>query len=37
MGRAGAIPETSESAIYELVERAGTDEFRAILPIIKRA
>jgi nicotinamidase-related amidase len=36
MGRAGAIPATVESAIYEWMERAGTDEFRSILPIIKR-
>lgn len=36
MAGAGAIPATAESAIYELLGRAGTDEFRAILPVIKR-
>jgi nicotinamidase-related amidase len=36
MAGAGAIPATAESAIYELLGKAGTDEFRAILPIIKR-
>lgn len=36
MSGAGAIPATAESAIYELLGKAGTDEFRAILPIIKR-
>ncbi|HEX7897389.1 MAG TPA: isochorismatase family protein [Planctomycetota bacterium] len=35
MAGAGVIPATAESAIYELLGRAGTDEFRAILPLIK--
>ena len=35
MARAGAVPATSEMAIYELLERAGTEEFRKILPLIK--
>jgi len=32
---AGAIVTTSESVMYEAVERAGTDEFRALLAIVK--
>jgi nicotinamidase-related amidase len=36
MARAGAIPASVESAIFELLERAGTDEFRKLLPVIKR-
>jgi nicotinamidase-related amidase len=35
MSRAGAVPSTAEMAIYELLERAGTEEFRKILPLIK--
>ena len=36
MAGAGVIPATSETAIYELLGKAGTDEFRRILPLIKR-
>ena len=36
MAGARAIPATAESAIYELLGRAGTNEFRALLPLIKR-
>lgn len=37
MSGAGVIPATAETAIYELLGTAGTDEFRKILPLIKRA
>jgi nicotinamidase-related amidase len=37
MARAGVLPATAETAIYEWLGRAGTDEFRRILPLIKRA
>ena len=33
--RAGAVVSTSESAAYELVGEAGTDEFRSLLRIVK--
>lgn len=36
MALAGAVPASVESAIFELLERAGTDEFRKLLPVIKR-
>jgi nicotinamidase-related amidase len=36
MTGAGVIPASTETVIYELLERAGTDEFRALLPVIKR-
>lgn len=36
MAGAGAVPATAETAIYEWLGRAGTDEFRALLPIVKR-
>ncbi len=36
MAGAGAIPCTTEMAIFEMLERAGTDEFRELLPVIKR-
>lgn len=32
---AGVVATTSESAMYELVGEAGTDEFRALLGIVK--
>ena len=32
---AGAVVTTTESAMYELVGEAGTDEFRALLAIVK--
>lgn len=35
MRLAGAIPTSTESAIFELLGEAGTDEFRALLPLIK--
>lgn len=36
MKAGGVIPASTETVIYELLERAGTDEFRALLPVIKR-
>jgi nicotinamidase-related amidase len=35
MAMAGVVPCTTEIAIFELLERAGTDEFRKLLPLIK--
>lgn len=35
LGTAGAVVTTAESAAYELVGRAGTDEFRALLAAVK--
>lgn len=35
MSLAGVVPCTTEMAIFELLERAGTDEFRKILPLLK--
>lgn len=35
LGLAGAAISTAESAAYELVRRAGTDEFRALLAAVK--
>jgi nicotinamidase-related amidase len=37
MAMAGAVPCTTEMAIFELLERAGTDEFRRLLPLIKKS
>ena len=36
MSGAGILPASTETVIFELLERAGTDEFRALLPVIKR-
>lgn len=35
MSGAGVIPASTETAIFELLGRAGTDEFRRVLPLIK--
>ena len=35
MALAGVIPASTETALFELLERAGTDEFRRILPLVK--
>lgn len=35
MRDAGAVITSTEMFIYEILERAGTDEFRAVLPLIK--
>ncbi|RYG57042.1 isochorismatase family protein [bacterium] len=32
---AGVIPSSTESAIYELLGEAGTDDFRFMLPLVK--
>ena len=37
MRQAGAVISSTEMAMYELMERAGTDEFRAVLPLVKGA
>jgi nicotinamidase-related amidase len=36
MAGAGILPASAESVIFELLEKAGTDEFRALLPVLKR-
>ena len=35
MTNAGALPSSTESAIYELLGEAGTDDFRALLKLVK--
>lgn len=35
MRDAGAVITSTEMFIYEVLEKAGTDEFRAILPLVK--
>lgn len=35
LGRAGVVVTSTEMAIYEIVKRAGTDEFRSVLPLVK--
>jgi len=35
MRQAGVVITTTEMVIYELLRRAGTDEFRAVLPLVK--
>lgn len=35
MAGGGVIPSSTEIAIFELLERAGTEEFRRLLPLIK--
>jgi nicotinamidase-related amidase len=36
MAGAGVIPASTETAIFELLGRAGTDEFRKLLPLLKQ-
>ncbi len=36
MARAGAVITSTESVLFELVERCATDEFRAIARLVKR-
>lgn len=36
MDRAGAVISSTEMIIYELLNRGGTSEFRAALPLLKR-
>jgi nicotinamidase-related amidase len=33
--QAGVVITSTEMVIYELLQRAGTDEFRAVLPLVK--
>ncbi len=35
MHQAGVVITSTEMAIYELLQRAGTNEFRAVLPLVK--
>jgi len=35
MRQAGVVITSTEMVIYELMGRAGTDEFRAVLPLVK--
>lgn len=35
MGTHGAAITSTEMVIYEILERAGTDEFKAVLPLVK--
>ncbi len=35
MEGAGAVPVSTQMAIFELLERAGTPEFKAMLPLLK--
>ncbi|HEX7010019.1 MAG TPA: isochorismatase family protein, partial [Phycisphaeraceae bacterium] len=35
MIQAGVVPVTVEAAVMELTQEAGTDRFKAILPLIK--
>ena len=37
MRQAGAVITSTEMVMYELLARAGTDEFRAVLPLVKNA
>ncbi len=36
LDRAGAVISSTEMMIFELLNRAGTNEFRALLPMLKR-
>ena len=36
MAGAGVLPASTETVIFELLEKAGTEEFRALLPVLKR-
>lgn len=35
MRQAGMVITSTEMVIYELLQRAGTDEFRSVLPLVK--
>lgn len=35
MRQAGVVITSTEMVIYELLRRAGTDEFRSVLPLVK--
>ncbi len=36
LDRAGAVISSTEMIIFELLNRAGTDEFRSLLPLLKK-
>jgi nicotinamidase-related amidase len=36
LDRAGAVLSSTEMMIFELLNRAGTEQFRALLPLVKR-
>jgi hypothetical protein len=36
LDRAGTVISSTEMMIFELLNRAGTKEFRALLPLLKR-
>lgn len=36
MRRAGVIPASTESVLFELLEQAGTEPFRKLLPLLKK-
>ena len=35
MGRAGALISSAETIIFQMLERAGTDEFKALSKLLK--
>lgn len=35
LGRAGCIPTSTETVLFDLLERAGTDEFRSLSRLVK--
>ena len=35
MGQAGAVVTSTETVVFQLLERAGTDAFKAVAPLIK--
>ena len=35
MRQVGVVVTSTEMVIYELLQRAGTEEFRAVLPLVK--
>ena len=35
MARQGAVITSAEMFIYEVLQKAGTDEFKAVLPLVK--
>jgi isochorismate hydrolase len=37
LGGSGAVMTSTEMVMYELLRRAGTDEFRRVLPLVKES
>ena len=35
LGRAGCIPTSTETVLFDLLERAGTDEFRSLSRLLR--